>query len=155
MSVDEYLSKVPTISESMIRLNEPNQLLLTDTNCFSTLFEKSYEVAASKGYTSSCIAVIITKPPETICVFLPPKTGSMDNKWFYLFDSHSRPHQGLEGSYLVKSSSLNTIIDRLQNLFPPLPSDSNDNYLTWMYNTFEGVSFVSVVAKDEADYVVV
>ena len=88
------------------------------------------------------IGVVITKPPETICLILPP-LSSPAGKWL-LFDSHSRPHLGLDNSYLVIADDEGTILRRLDELFPPFALDQDDPdalQIQLMYNTFESYFF--------------
>ena len=140
---------MPTIKTSIDKLGDSFQLLLTESDCFHTLFEQSYHLCTHER-TQHYIAIIITKPPETIVVFLPPKINTTDLNIpntlpYYLFDSHSRPSLGIDGSYMVKTKTLESLIQRLKTLFPPLESDvgEEDNYMTWMYNSIEGVVYTS------------
>lgn len=103
------------------------------------------------------IGLIITKPPETVCLLLPPiektpagsNTAAASSSRYVFFDSHSRPQLGFYGSYLVASSRQEDIVRRLQSIFIPLPVDDVDevgmdelgwNYIynmQMMYNMFE------------------
>ena len=68
-----------------------------------------------------------------------------------MFDSHSRPQLGIEGSYLVETSQRAEIINRLHDIFPLQHSfgdeiessmiDENETFMTEMYATFEGSAF--------------
>lgn len=155
------------------------QGMLTDLNCFPNLFDKARSHAeAGNGIIltqyASCsiiillittinhviagkyIGLIITKPPETVCLLLPPiettPAGSntvASSSRYVFFDSHSRPQLGFYGSYLVSSSRQEDIVKRLQSVFIPLPVDDVDevgmdelgwNYIynmQMMYNMFE------------------
>jgi len=96
------------------------------------------------------IGLIITKPPETVCVLLPPMEATPASSSRYVFfDSHSRPQLGFYGSYLVASTRQEDVVRRLQSIFIPLPVDDVDevgmdelgwNYIynmQMMYNMFE------------------
>ena len=140
---------MPTIKTSIDQLGDSFQLLLTESDCFHTLFEQSYQLCTHER-KQHYIAVIITKPPETIVIFLPTKINTTDLTLpntlpYYLFDSHSRPTLGIDGSYMAKTKTLKSLIQRLKTLFPPLESDvgEEDNYMTWMYNSIEGVVYAS------------
>lgn len=160
------------------------QGMLTDLNCFRNLFDTARSHAeAGNGIMltqrTSCIIIIIilliaiinhvmagkyigliiTKPPETVCLLLPPietiettpagtNTTASSSRYVF-FDSHSRPQLGFYGSYLVASSRQEDIVRRLQSIFIPLPVDDVDevgmdelgwNYIynmQMMYNMFE------------------
>ena len=76
------------------------------------------------------MAVLITKPPETILVLLS-RTGP-----YILLDSHPRP--GLEGSHARIHASLDDLIQSLQEIFPlaELGPDVPE-MMTMMYNSFD------------------
>ena len=166
MTVEEFLLQTQEISKNLRKIDGPNQALLTDPNSFQDMFVEMVNNALtsvpSTSSTSSVeyLSIIITKPPETVVVFLPivrNVTDDTNNQKYYFFDSHSRPELNIHGSYLVTSKSLNQIVKRLKMIFPPLVSSNEDeNYMTWMYNSFEGTSFV-LASHDEdlKDYVVV
>eukprot|EP01038_Epipyxis_sp_PR26KG_P013032 gene13032-17465_t len=129
-SVDEIL---PIFTDKIVCLCEtPIQGLLSNLSSFHDLVRSARSISNNNKYTG----IIITKPPETVCLILPPVES---NGQYILFDSHSRPQLGLESAYMVSSPHLNAIINRLNDLFVALPSDGHDenNYLTIMYNMFE------------------
>lgn len=133
-SVDELISVLPhrirTVSEV------PLQGFLNQRSHFRNAFAEARRRALSPH---SNIGIIITKPPETICIILPPISSlpvsvSADNGVrselsspstgkYYLFDPHARPQLGLDGAYLVSSDFEEDILQRLDDLFPPLPAD--------------------------------
>lgn len=141
LSVDELFFMIPP---DVIVLNEtsPAQGLLTNSQeAFLSVFEQ----ARSLSTHHSSIAIIITKPPETVSVILPSRPSSTSR--CYLFDPHSRPQLGLSGSYLRTSTEESDIVRHLVELFPALPSDDYDgnwvgegaeqNFGAAMYNMFE------------------
>jgi len=115
------------------------QGLLSTRNHFEDLFAQA---RVSSG-DSKHIGIVITKPPETVCVILPPANCSPATRKYILFDSHSRPQLGLSGSYMFVSDDQREIVRRLDGLFPPLPMERGGtaDYMQEMYNMFEGSVF--------------
>ena len=90
------------------------------------------------------MALVITKTPETLCIFLPPKNfmadvGDSDSVHsFILIDSHPRPTLGTEGCYAICHSSMDDLITSLQKIFPvtELGNDVGE-IMAAMYNSFD------------------
>jgi len=153
LSVEEYMIQAPHLTTLLRKTGGPYQHLLTETGCFRSMFQQAVnELNASNMSPSSSsiyMAIIITKPPETVVVFIPvgSRSTSVESRLsYYLFDSHSRPQLGIEGSYVVKCGTEAALISRLKSLFPPLMDGDGvgeeENYMTWMYNSFEGLAFI-------------
>lgn len=167
LAVDEFFAQAPAaVTASLTKVADPIQILLTEPNAFESLFDRVTEALQPRSQhgtnspqlQSRHAAVILTKPPETIALFLPTRAinsvatassqlneAAMDQA-FYLFDSHGRPQLGLCGAYLIKSASCQGIIAHLNKLYHPFTSDGDggdDNYLMWMYNTLEGQIFIA------------
>lgn len=115
------------------------QGLLSTRNHFEDLFAQARASSDDKHH----IGIVITKPPETVCVILPPTNCPTETRKFIMFDSHSRPQLGLSGSYLYISDDQLEIVRRLDGLFPPLPMEGGGaaDYMQQMYNMFEGSVF--------------
>ena len=148
LSVDELGPLMITLESSDAVFGGPIQGMLSSHRSFEELFDQARSRATSTG---KYIGIIITKPPETVCVILPPSDaaagGSVQNEGkFIFFDSHSRPQLGYSGSYMVVSSTQAGIIQRLRAIFPPLPIEfgaagGQNDYMQLMYNMFEGAVF--------------
>ena len=142
LSVDELGSfmsgTVQTIGDS------PIQGLLTTPNHFQDMFAQ----ARSRADPDQYIAIVITKPPETVCVILPPANLSSEQGKYIFFDSHSRPQLGFSGSYMVECGDERGLISRLQAVFTPLVLEGGgvgqEEYMQLMYNMFEGTVFQSM-----------
>jgi len=147
LAVDELHFLIPRSIQ--ILNNPPFQGFLSSQR---THFKNAFETARNQSQNNTLyIGIIITKPPETVCVLLPPRglstTSPQSNETplqYHLFDPHSRPQLGLDTAYMVSSTSEEDIIDRLERLLPPLPSDdfgggyeSGTNWGAMMYNMFE------------------
>jgi hypothetical protein len=132
LAVDElghdFFDKVKLVPNGL------QQGLLTNDNAFSTLFQDARRNAVNK---SAYIGIIITKPPETIAVILPP---SGTNRYF-LFDSHSRPQLGYENAYLIECDNEIELISCIDRVIIPFPMDDSDGQLNMMYNMFEASIF--------------
>lgn len=115
------------------------QGLLSTRNHFEDLFEQ----ARACSNPTDHIGIVITKPPETVCVILPPASCSASLRKYILFDSHSRPQLELPGSYLYFSDNQGDVIQRLKGLFIPLPMEGgrNADFMQQMYNMFDGSVF--------------
>ena len=77
------------------------------------------------------LAILITKTPETIVVFLPKEHGP-----YHIFDSHPRP--GKEDAYWETHTSWIELIQALNQIFPAtsLGPDIPD-MMAMMYNSFD------------------
>jgi hypothetical protein len=113
------------------------QGLITDPNAFQNLFDN----ARQESEDGRPIGIAITKPPETVCVVLPPKDVISGGLYFF-FDSHSRPQDGMECAYIVMFRTEQNLIIRLKQLFPSFSFDGGDaGHYGDMYNMFEGTIF--------------
>ncbi|KAL3815862.1 hypothetical protein ACHAXA_002278 [Cyclostephanos tholiformis] len=88
----------------------------------------------------SYIAVVITKPPETVLVFLPPNFSSSSS--YVLLDSHPRPHQLSPhfpaGSYALIHPTLAGLVASLKQIFPVTDlGDDVPELMSMMYNSFD------------------
>ena len=148
-SVEELLMLSPDLNSKLTKIDQENKLplqgLLTQPAPFELLLDK---VVTLNQNRHKAIGVIITKPPETVVVILP----AADRNRYALFDSHSRPQLGIDGSYLVETSQRAEIINRLHDIFPLQEQsfgtemessmiDENESFMTQMYATFEGSAF--------------
>lgn len=91
---------------------------------------------------SKPIGIILTKPPETIALVISPKASPFS--YFLLFDSHSRPQFGLNGSYLCATLNLENLYDRINLIFNNLGAEDfheSQNLQTMMYNMYEATIF--------------
>ena len=94
------------------------------------------------------IAVVITKPPETVLVLLPPLTSSASgsNSSYILLDSHPRPQQLIphcpSGSYALFHPTLSSLVSSIKQIFP-VTELGNDipEMMAMMYNSFDAYPF--------------
>jgi hypothetical protein len=101
---------------------------------------------AREARPRSHVAVVLTKPPETVCLCLPPE-GVEDGR-FLLFDSHPRPDA--PHAYAFEAASLGELLGRVRELFQPLPPEGEDEdaiMAVAMYNMFEGTFLVAKGAE--------
>jgi len=78
------------------------------------------------------MAVLITKPPETVVALLPPSTCSE----YILMDSHPRP--GLEGAYARIHHSLEDLVQSLEAIYPVTELGPDiPEMMAMMYNSFD------------------
>ena len=96
------------------------------------------------------VGIVITKPPESVCVVLPPPMPAPGRSQyrFLLFDSHGRPEQlGVEGGYLAEELDAAGLAVRLRRLFVPLPPDpgarggDDGGAGAWMFDAFDAAVF--------------
>ncbi len=81
------------------------------------------------------VAALITKPPETVVVLLPPSSQASGE--YILLDSHPRP--GLShGSYARSHATLEDLVQSLQAIYP-VTELGNDvpEMMAMMYNSFD------------------
>jgi hypothetical protein len=93
----------------------PIQGMLSDRACFANMFESVRSKVTNRGKFTG---IVLTKPPETVCVVVPPLDCPAGTGTYMFFDSHSRPELGFDGCYLVSSTSEADIIHRLNTIFP-------------------------------------
>jgi hypothetical protein len=110
LSVDD-LTPLPAEMKIALKGSIPNATLSSRGGHFQRLF---HDAAALPGVDHAIpFAVILTKPPETVCCIICPNNSTM------LFDSHPRPQMGLEeGASLVLGSSVESLALRLEKTFP-------------------------------------
>ena len=110
------------------------QGLITLPNAFASLINAARESSDTGAYA----ALVITKPPESVCLLIPPTAaGAQTDLNYYLLDSHSRPQLGLEMAYIVMSTKENIICERLASMFLPFLDDL-DEMQALMYNSMDG-----------------
>lgn len=149
LSVEEFYSASTEMRSKVVKLGESVQGLLTNRNAFLDLINNAREMGSESVFgTSKNIGIVITKPPETVCITVPPIESTHCSNTYTFFDSHSRPEYGLNGSYIVTSNDMNAIIERLNTIFPANASDGLDvldgSYMQMLYSTFEGTVFQRV-----------
>jgi len=144
LSTDEYLACSSDTFTKLIVLNEvPIQGLLSDINPYEKLFNTVRSLSNPNKHTG----LVLTKPPESISLVLPPlqsetsNDNNQTNKTYYLFDSHSRPHLGHDGAYLVTTTNLQAIIDALNLIFISFPIQdtisTEETHMMTAFNTFD------------------
>lgn len=116
------------------------QGLTTADGCYESLVSQAQGLP---GYSPTLpLALVITKPPETILLLVPPRTGvgALAQQWF-IVDSHSRPQFGLEGCFALPASSCAALVHGgLQHIFPPVRMDEfggGASMMEQMYNAIE------------------
>ncbi len=127
----------------------PVQGMLSDAGCFASTFATVRTKAVD---LRKYIGIVITKPPETVCVVIPPVSAPAGEDTFVFFDSHSRPELGFDGCYLVSSHHEQEIIDRLNTIFPAFAGfsgaegggDEDHDLAEAMYNMFDATAFQSL-----------
>ena len=153
MSVEEFADASSDMRLKLRRVGESFQGLLTEQNPFQNLIRNAQEIAAaSSSNRGNHIGIVITKPPETVCITVPSLSCPMENRIYSFFDSHSRPEYGLTGSYLVSSSGIESVLNRLLAIFPQntgaLFDEAEDSYMQMLYSTYEATVFQVVEIQD-------
>lgn len=145
MSVEEYSALSQDMQQKVVKVGESFQGLLTELSPFRNLIRRAQEQAATfSSSTTNYVGIIITKPPETVCITVPSLSNDKGSAKIYsFFDSHSRPEYGLTGSYLVTSSSIESVLHRLSSIFPQVDLEGcfNDTYMQMLYTTYEATVF--------------
>lgn len=130
--------------------SEPLQRNLTDSDAIRSIFKVLRSSATVDK--SKYIGIVLTKPPETIMVILPPPDTppSITNSdaVYFLFDSHSRPSQGIEGAYFYTTTNEREFIERIKMCFPVVDMRIDDcstdgSLLAELYNTIEANAYQS------------
>lgn len=82
------------------------------------------------------LALVVTKPPETVLVVRPP---GGEGQW-QLFDSHSRPQLGMDGAHWLGAASVGALQAHLHTIFPTVNFDDDGDgggMMGAMYNMVE------------------
>ena len=92
------------------------------------------------AHVNSYVAAVITKPPETILVLLPPRGQS--GLPYILVDSHPRPNLS-QGSYALLNSDFDGLLESCRKIFSPTELGPDvPELMAMMYNSFEVYPFV-------------
>ena len=173
-SVEELLSACTTlanenkdiiISGLQLLANSPRQGLLSNNTQHmmgmeALLAQCQMDSTGQQAY----IAVVITKPPETILVLLPNNSISSTsisssattntNSKYILIDSHPRPQQLAPhyptGSYALLHPSLSSLVSSLKEIFPVTElGDGVPELMQMMYNSFDVYPFQLSSCREE------
>jgi hypothetical protein len=134
LSVEECLQYKKDLFPDM-KLIDNFQGATSAPDCFEDLIKR---VRESSHDVTKHIAVVVTKPPETVLLILSPLKESPN---FRVFDSHPRPQLGLTGAYLLSSSDSAEITSHLRALFPYGSSRSLTSLWEEMYSAYEASVF--------------
>lgn len=127
LSADEALLQIPGLKLCGTVLSA----LITQSGAFEMLIDSGRAAAAATAPTNPYCSIILTKPPESVCLLVPLEPSS--ERAFYLLDSHARPQLGLDGGYVFTTHSKEALCHRLRDLFPPFPADDLDEYQVGIY----------------------
>ena len=100
LSTEDFYKTNENLQRKIKLVGSPIQKILSQGNPFLDLIleAKNHASVNPKEY----IGIILTKPPETVTIILPPPQQSISTDLSadkcYLFDSHSRPSLGIEGT---------------------------------------------------------
>ncbi|CAN0200694.1 unnamed protein product [Ectocarpus sp. 6 AP-2014] len=107
------------------------------------------EIRGERRDQSRPVAVVITKPPETVVCFLPAEsqaeggaatTGAPSTRQWLLFDSHPRPQLGLFGASVRCFAAEEALVEALNDIFPAVDLGT-DSVMSSMYNMFDCAPF--------------
>jgi hypothetical protein len=118
-------------------VREPKQGILTNLTNHPLGLEAALNFCQDQH---SYIAAVITKPPETVLVLLPPHCSASSS--YVLLDSHPRPHQLSPhypaGSYALIHPTLADLVTSLKQIFPVMDlGEDVPEMMSMMYNSFE------------------
>ena len=116
----------------------------------ATLSQCQFDAIDQQSYT----AVVITKPPETVLVLLPPlslspsssSSSSSSPLPYVLIDSHPRPQQLSPnyptGSFALFHVTMRDLVASLQQIFPYVDLGCDvPEMMAMMYNSFDAYPF--------------
>jgi hypothetical protein len=128
------------ILSTLQQIGEPHQGIISNSSDHLLGLEAILNLCQDR---QSYIAVVITKPPETVLVLLPPRVSSSSS--YILLDSHPRsqlsPHCPA-GSYALIHPTLTGLVASLKQIFPVTDlGDDVPEMMSMMYNSFECIKF--------------
>eukprot|EP00571_Detonula_confervacea_P002001 CAMPEP_0172322940 /NCGR_PEP_ID=MMETSP1058-20130122/47369_1 /TAXON_ID=83371 /ORGANISM="Detonula confervacea, Strain CCMP 353" /LENGTH=314 /DNA_ID=CAMNT_0013038813 /DNA_START=69 /DNA_END=1013 /DNA_ORIENTATION=+ len=145
-SADSNNSTAKQIISSLKQFNfSPRQGILSNSSDNPMGLEAVLsQCQADATDSESYIAVVITKPPETVLVLLPPRGHSSST--YILLDSHPRPQQlsphHPSGSYALFHSTLSSLVASIKQIFPVTELGSDvPEMMAMMYNSFDVYPF--------------
>ena len=154
MGVDDVMSDLVAMDHSICRRirkveSAACQGLLAPTVWRDTVFKLAVESVKTSFPSARHVGIVITKPPETVCVIVPIDRGG-DNTQCLLFDSHPRGYcssvsRDLRGAYTILSSC-EDIITHLNFIFSPMPGTAF-SVVESMYNMYDCAFFVEASAS--------
>jgi hypothetical protein len=147
LSVEEVLGANNKSFASLSMLgNSPRQGILDSTNDLSPMGLEAVlsQCQAEATNPNSFSAIVLTKPPETVLVVLPP--ASSNSQTYALLDSHPRPNQlpphNPAGSYVLFHPNLQSLVQSLKEIFPATNLGSDvPEIMAMMYNSFDVYTF--------------
>ncbi|KAL3772243.1 hypothetical protein ACHAWO_012641 [Cyclotella atomus] len=149
LSVEEVMTiDLPSQPFSSLKLmpNSPRQGLLSSSRDNPLGLQSVLSACQLDATGHSYVAIVITKPPETVLILLPPSAASAVQPKYVLLDSHPRPNNLAphypSGSYALFHSDMQSLVRSLEELFPAvnLGSDVNE-MMAMMYNSFDVYPF--------------
>lgn len=130
---EEILTEIDHFTSQLAPCAPPLQGVLSHPQAFEELFARA---RASLLDPSRSCALVLTKPPETITIVIPPT----EDGTYAFFDSHARPQFGIDGACLATCTSRQNIIMRLTLLFGSAENyEVESSLMEEMYNSFEAV----------------
>lgn len=146
LSVEEFLQLSASLHKfDCLKLlpNSPRQGILSSSNDNPMGFESIISQCQSEATSQFLIGVVITKPPETVLILVPP---SGQQHQYVLLDSHPRPNQLIPyqpaGSYALFHPNLPSLVRSLKDIFSVLDLGSDVNeMMAMMYNSFDVYPF--------------
>ncbi|CAM9413225.1 unnamed protein product [Hapterophycus canaliculatus] len=108
------------------------------------------EIRSTRQARHRPVAVVITKPPETVVCTLPPEILAQGDastgiecppRLWLLFDSHPRPQLGLTGASARSFRSEEALVEALNDIFPAVDLGTN-SVMASMYNMFDCVPLI-------------
>lgn len=126
--------------------DSPRQGVLSSSSDNPMGLQSILSACQHDGSGQSYLAVVITKPPETILVLLPSTATSTTHQKYVLLDSHPRPNNFAphypSGSYALFHSDMQSLVKSLEEIFPAVDLGSDVNELmAMMYNSFDVYPF--------------
>jgi hypothetical protein len=150
LSVEEILLiDLPSrpFSSLIMMPDSPRQGILSSSRNNTLGLQSVLSACQLEAPEHSYVAVVITKPPETILVLLPSlNAASSVQQKYVILDSHPRPNNFAphypSGSYALFHSDMQSLVRSLEELFPSvdLGPDVNE-MMAMMYNSFDVYPF--------------
>lgn len=105
-------------------------------------FKAILESCRSECDRSKWMGAVITKSPESICIFLPPQNEAELAKSNVIIDSHPRPSLNIGGCNGSFYSTLEALVSGLSERFPAVDLGSDvPEMMAAMYNSFDVYAF--------------
>lgn len=143
IAADEFYSHCALFKDQINMVCETPLQVMVSPRALEDLIQQAKVIAIPGEY----FALVLTKPPETVAILIPPDTPVVDaaapaTPQYVYFDSHTRPQLGIcDGGHVITGSTLAPIVEHFHSIFPPQQLSGVFGAIEGSYNYMEATIF--------------